>query len=106
MADLSAPPRSQDFELDLLGVKPGAQVPALLGKILNTLANDRNCKCVCGAGITSLSPCEGTDTRSPCLERAPPSRFASAQFVELVRATVRPLSLSHLVGAAAAICTY
>ncbi|GAA5966943.1 hypothetical protein JCM8115_006216 [Rhodotorula mucilaginosa] len=34
---------TDDFELDLLGVKPGAQVPALLGKILNTLANDRNC---------------------------------------------------------------
>jgi hypothetical protein len=38
------PSNPQDFELDVLGVKPGAQVPALLGKILNTLANDRNCK--------------------------------------------------------------
>lgn len=41
---LTTPPSPQDFELDLLGVKPGAQVPALLGKLLNTLANDRNCK--------------------------------------------------------------
>ncbi|GAA6046433.1 hypothetical protein NBRC10513_001388 [Rhodotorula toruloides] len=33
---------TSDFELDLLSVKPDAQIPALLGKILNTLANDRN----------------------------------------------------------------
>ena len=36
----------QAFELDLLGVKPDTQVPEFLGKVLNTLANDRNTKCV------------------------------------------------------------
>ncbi|GAA5851593.1 hypothetical protein JCM9279_006911 [Rhodotorula babjevae] len=35
---------TEAFELDLLGVKPDTQVPELLGKILNTLANDRNTK--------------------------------------------------------------
>ncbi|BGP45075.1 hypothetical protein JCM10450v2_000892 [Rhodotorula kratochvilovae] len=33
---------TEAFELDLLGVKPDTQVPEFLGKVLNTLANDRN----------------------------------------------------------------
>lgn len=47
---------TQDFELDLLGVQPGAQVPALLGKILNTLANDRNCKWVLAESQSLVMP--------------------------------------------------
>jgi len=46
----------QAFELDLLGVKPDNQVPELLGKILNTLANDRNTKCVPFSRSRNYSP--------------------------------------------------
>lgn len=36
----------QDLELDLDGARPLSCVPTLLGKLLNTLANDRNVKSV------------------------------------------------------------
>ena len=44
LAEVPRGVRAQDLELDLDDTRPGAAVPVLLGKLLNTLANDRNVK--------------------------------------------------------------
>ena len=64
----------QDLEADLDGIRPGCCVPALLGKLLNTLANDRNVKYVT---LLLIIPCNPRSKRSSSHEYRTLTNFFS-----------------------------